>query len=63
MVTNIKDSMQSWELKPDGTWKRVAQGKKPISAHRLSVDQPLAVGPWFGVARTGDAGSAGPPAP
>ncbi len=40
MVTNLKDSMQSWELKPDGLWKRVAPGKKPVSAHDYFMTNP-----------------------
>jgi polyphosphate kinase len=40
MVTNLKDSMQSWELKPDGIWKRVAAGKKPVSAHDYFMTNP-----------------------
>ncbi len=40
MVTNLKDSMQSWELKADGTWKRVAPGKKPVSAHDYFMTNP-----------------------
>jgi len=30
MVTNLKDSLQSWELSSDGTWTRVAPGRKPV---------------------------------
>ena len=40
MVINLKDSMQSWELKPDGTWRRVAPGKKPVSAHDYFMTNP-----------------------
>ena len=40
MVTNLKDSMQSWELKPDGLWKRVAPGRKPVSAHDYFMTNP-----------------------
>ncbi|MBN9560117.1 MAG: RNA degradosome polyphosphate kinase [Alphaproteobacteria bacterium] len=40
MVVNLKDSMQSWELGPDGTWRRVAKGKKPISAHHYFMTNP-----------------------
>jgi polyphosphate kinase len=40
MVTNLKDSMQSWELKPDGVWKRVAPGRKPVSAHDYFMTNP-----------------------
>jgi polyphosphate kinase len=40
MVTNLKDSMQSWELRSDGVWRRVAPGKKPISAHDYFMTNP-----------------------
>jgi polyphosphate kinase len=40
MVVNLKDSMQSWELHPDGIWKRVAPGKKPMSAHDYFMTNP-----------------------
>ncbi len=40
MVTNLKDSVQSWELKPDGAWRRVAPGKKPVSAHDYFMTNP-----------------------
>jgi polyphosphate kinase len=40
MVINLKDSMQSWELRPDGAWRRVPPGKKPISAHDYFMTNP-----------------------
>src|SRR5690348_3743424 len=40
MVVNLKDSMQSWELHADGTWQRVAPGKKPMSAHDYFMTNP-----------------------
>lgn len=40
MVVNLKDSMQSWELRGDGAWRRVAPGKKPISAHDYFMTNP-----------------------
>jgi polyphosphate kinase len=40
MVVNLKDSMQSWELRGDGVWRRVAPGKKPISAHHYFMTNP-----------------------
>ena len=40
MVVNLKDTMQSWELKPDGTWQRVAPGRKPVSAHDYFMTNP-----------------------
>jgi polyphosphate kinase len=40
MVTNLKDSMQSWELHSDGTWRRVPRAKKPVSAHDYFMTNP-----------------------
>jgi polyphosphate kinase len=40
MVVNLKDSMQSWELHADGTWQRVAPGRKPMSAHDYFMTNP-----------------------
>ncbi|HUB11447.1 MAG TPA: RNA degradosome polyphosphate kinase [Acetobacteraceae bacterium] len=40
MVVNLKDSLQSWELKQDGTWRRVTPGKKPVSAHDYFMTNP-----------------------
>jgi polyphosphate kinase len=40
MVVNLKDSMQSWELRGDGVWRRVAAGKKPMSAHDYFMTNP-----------------------
>ena len=40
MVTNLKDSMQSWELRSDGLWRRVALGRKPVSAHDYFMTNP-----------------------
>jgi polyphosphate kinase len=40
MVVNLKDSMQSWELRGDGTWRRVALGTKPVSAHDYFMTNP-----------------------
>ncbi len=40
MVVNLKDTMQSWELKADGEWHRVAPGRKPVSAHDYFMTNP-----------------------
>ena len=40
MIVNLKDSMQSWELMPDGVWRRVAAGRKPVSAHEYFMTNP-----------------------
>src|SRR5208283_5175026 len=40
MVTNLKDTMQSWELHPDGAWRRVPAGPRPVSAHEYFMTNP-----------------------
>ena len=42
MVVNLKDSMQSWELHPDGSWRRVAPGagRARVSAHDYFMTNP-----------------------
>ena len=42
MVVNLKDTLQSWELHPDGTWRRVAAGtgRNRVSAHDYFMTNP-----------------------
>ncbi len=40
MVTNIRDTLQSWDLRADGTWRRVAAGRRPVSAHNYFMTNP-----------------------
>ncbi len=40
MVTNLKDSLQSWELDAGGEWNRVLPGRKPVSAHDYFMTNP-----------------------
>jgi polyphosphate kinase len=40
MAVNLKDSLQSWELRSDGSWKRVPVGRRPISAHDYFMTNP-----------------------
>ena len=40
MVINIKDTHQSWELRQDGVWNRVAAGRKGVSAHDYFMTNP-----------------------
>ena len=45
MVVNLKDTAQSWELQPDGAWRRVTPGPQPGLGARVLHDQPLALRP------------------
>jgi len=40
MVVNLKDTMQSWELRSEGTWRRLLPGPKPVSAHEYFMTNP-----------------------
>ena len=40
MVTNLKDTLQSWELDPAGNWTRLPAGPRPISAHDYFMTNP-----------------------
>jgi polyphosphate kinase len=40
MAVNLRDSLQSWELRSDGAWKRVPAGRRPISAHDYFMTNP-----------------------
>ncbi|MBP0465132.1 RNA degradosome polyphosphate kinase [Roseomonas sp. PWR1] len=40
MVVNLRDSMQSWQLGPDGGWTRLKAGDKAVSAHEYFMTNP-----------------------
>ena len=40
MVVNLQDTMQSWELGPDGVYRRTPPGEKPVSAHEYFMTNP-----------------------
>lgn len=40
MVVNLQDTMQSWELGPDGVYRRTDPGPKPVSAHEYFMTNP-----------------------
>ena len=40
MVVNLQDNMQSWELGPDGVYRRVPPGQKQVSAHEYFMTNP-----------------------
>ncbi|CAH0249909.1 RNA degradosome polyphosphate kinase [Roseomonas sp. CECT 9278] len=40
MVVNLKDTMQSWQLRPDGGWTRLKAGENGVSAHEYFMTNP-----------------------
>ncbi len=40
MATNLRDTVQTWELRADGSWKRMAPGRRPVSAHNYFMTNP-----------------------
>ena len=40
MVVNLKDTAQSWQLRQDGSWRRLNAGAHPVSAHEYFMTNP-----------------------
>ena len=40
MIASLKDSLQSWTMEADGSYRRVAPGKDPFSAHDYFMTYP-----------------------
>jgi polyphosphate kinase len=40
MAVNLQDTMQSWQLGPDGVYRRTPPGDKPVSAHEYFMTNP-----------------------
>ena len=40
MVVNLRDTLQSWELGPDGAWRRVSARSRQVSAHDYFMTNP-----------------------
>ena len=40
MVMNLRDNLQSWQLRSDGSWHRLEGGARPFSAHEYFMTNP-----------------------
>jgi len=40
MVANMRDDVQSWRLRSDGTYERLVPGEKSFSAHKFFMTNP-----------------------
>ncbi|MGE3279664.1 MAG: RNA degradosome polyphosphate kinase [Alphaproteobacteria bacterium] len=53
MVANLRDTLQSWNLAPDGTYKRVSSKEDGFSAHTYFMTNPSLSGRGKALRRTG----------
>jgi polyphosphate kinase len=57
MAVNLRDTAQSWELRADGSWRRMRPGGNPISAHEYFMTNPSLSGRGSALNRTGAVGA------